>query len=76
MKQLQLGLKWFLLFIAVVLSIQYTSPQNSYFQDSHDKLIQTYSLYYNHFQSDKLYYPGYDFDPNLNYFHLIYQMQR
>ncbi|MCG6149186.1 hypothetical protein LFX15_12915 [Leptospira levettii] len=70
-KQLQLGLKWFLLFIAVVLSIQYTSPQNSYFQDSHDKLIQTYSLYYNHFQSDKLYYPGYDFDPNLNYFHLV-----
>ncbi|MCW7462918.1 LA_3751/LA_3752 family putative glycosyltransferase [Leptospira limi] len=70
-RKLQLGLRWFLLFIAVVLSIQYTSPQNSYFQDSHDKLIQTYSLYYNHFQSDRLYYPGYDFDPNLNYFHLV-----
>lgn len=70
-KQLQIGLKWFLLFFAVVLSIQYTSPQNSYFQDSHDKLIQTYSLYFNHFQSDQLYYPGYDFDPNLNYFHLV-----
>lgn len=66
----QSWIKWIFFLSFVFLSIQYTSPQYSYFQDSHDKLIQTYSIWKNHFLSDALYYPAKVFDSNYEYIHL------
>ncbi|MBM9547027.1 hypothetical protein JWG40_08360 [Leptospira sp. 201903074] len=61
---------FFLSFIAIIYSIEYTQPQFSLFQDSHDKAVQTFSLWENRFQTDNLYYPAKNFDPKLEFFHL------
>lgn len=61
---------WILLILAVFYSIEYTQPRYSLFQDSHDKAVQTYSIWQNHFLSDNLYYPAKVFDPDLEFFHL------
>lgn len=61
---------WILFFIAIFYSIEYTQPQFSLFQDSHDKAVQTFSLWKNHFLTDNLYYPARYFDQKLEFFHL------
>ncbi|MGE8720163.1 LA_3751/LA_3752 family putative glycosyltransferase [Leptospira terpstrae] len=61
---------WILFIFAVFYSIEFTQPQFSLFQDSHDKAVQTFSIWQNHFVSDNLYYPAKEFDSNLDYFHL------
>ncbi|TGM82240.1 hypothetical protein EHR01_05515 [Leptospira mtsangambouensis] len=56
--------------LAVFYSIEYTQPRYSLFQDSHDKAVQTFSIWKNHFLSDNLYYPAKVIDPDLEFFHL------
>ncbi|TGM62135.1 hypothetical protein EHQ94_06100 [Leptospira meyeri] len=63
-----------LFILAVFSSIEYTQPRFSLFQDSHDKAVQTFSIWKNHFVSDDLYYPAKAFDPNLEFFHLQYNL--
>ncbi|WP_244241480.1 LA_3751/LA_3752 family putative glycosyltransferase [Leptospira perdikensis] len=64
------GILWIFFILVVFYSIEYTQPRYSLFQDSHDKAVQTYSIWQNHFLSDNLYYPAKAFDPNLEFFHL------
>ncbi|TGL90257.1 hypothetical protein EHQ68_02145 [Leptospira congkakensis] len=61
---------WIFFILSVFYSIEYTQPRFSLFQDSHDKAVQTFSVWKNHFLSDDLYYPAKSFDSNLEFFHL------
>ncbi|XDD45023.1 hypothetical protein AB3N60_09870 [Leptospira sp. WS39.C2] len=71
LQQYKSGFQWVGFFVVVFYAIQFTSPKYSYFQDSHDKLVQTYSVWKNDFKTDQLYYPAYQFDSKLVYFHLV-----
>lgn len=59
-----------LFILTVFYSIEYTQPKFSLFQDSHDKAVQTFSIWENHFLKEDLYYPAKTFDPTLDFFHL------
>ncbi|PJZ86258.1 LA_3751/LA_3752 family putative glycosyltransferase [Leptospira harrisiae] len=61
---------WISFTLAVFYSIEYTQPRFSLFQDSHDKAVQTLSIWKNHFLGEDLYYPAKTFDPSLEFFHL------
>ncbi|TGL10721.1 LA_3751/LA_3752 family putative glycosyltransferase [Leptospira meyeri] len=61
---------WILFILTVFYSIEYTQPRFSLFQDSHDKAVQTFSIWKNHFLGEDLYYPAKTFDPKLEFFHL------
>ncbi|TGK43657.1 LA_3751/LA_3752 family putative glycosyltransferase [Leptospira andrefontaineae] len=58
-----------ILLIGVVFSsVNYLKPKYSFNWDSHNKLVQSYSLLQNKFQSEELFYPGKKFDPDYKYF--------